>query len=67
MKHGEQLRLRLDLGPWDGRSPRYLTKVHRSINLPHEGAPRPVQSLVDAAQYKLDLKGESFNGSWKIR
>ena len=53
--HGEQLLLDLRYSelPWNGRSPRDLTKGAILFSLPHVGATPPTLALDQAVQLKL--------------
>jgi len=61
--HRDQLLLKLDWGiePWDGVSPRYLTRGSCVVDNSDVECPRrePPAVFTDGAQYTLFLKGKS--------
>jgi len=58
MIHGEQLQLDLRM-PWNGVSPRYLTKAPRKLKLANEGTGRLIRD-VPVVQLELFPEGTSF-------
>jgi len=55
---GEQLSLKLKM-PWEGVSPRYLTKGHSALSLASDGAPRPIRNA-NGLQLELFPEGTSY-------
>ena len=49
--------------PWNGISPRYLTKGSRILRLAPEGTGRPMVEANVPGQLELFPEGTSFNGS----
>ena len=65
--HGEdsfpfdQRQLKLDLGmPWDGRSPRYLTRAAELFSLASEGTGRSIRDVPLVVQLELFPEGTSY-------
>ena len=58
-RDGEQLVLELGM-PWDGISPRYLTRAPRRLSLASDGASRPIQDAL-GLQLELFPEGTSFS------
>ena len=55
----EQLLLRLGM-PWDGVSPRFLTRAPKARSLASEGTGRVIQDLRHGDQLELFPEGTSF-------
>jgi len=59
---GEQLKLELGM-PWDGVSPRYLTRAPKRLSLASERTTWPAEKLAQAIQLELFPEEKSF-GTW---
>ena len=55
----EQLKLELGM-PWDGRSPRYLTKAAELFSLASEGTGRSIPDVPLVVQLELFPEGTSY-------
>ena len=55
-----QLSLPLDLGPWDGVSPRYLTRVHKVFSFPRERMTWPTQDPIHGLQIEMFPEGTPY-------
>ena len=50
--YSEQLLLRLGM-PWDGVSPRFLTRAPKKLSLASEGTGRSIQEAISSIQLEL--------------
>ena len=57
---GEQLWLDLDLGPWDGQSPRYLTRCAKNFSFPRKRMTWPTQDLDQGLQIEMFPEGTPY-------